>query len=492
MPTPVQYAPVPYVRSGNLGELIRQRGRNAAEAEMRAGEIQAQMFGNLGNIISGSLNSYAQQKRDEPMRQMEAERAQIGLENARAEQGERQQLSRQDAAFTGLLEMFPDGNVPPKEVLSIYGPQRGPQIVQGMAALAQLSAGPVKEAREMAGRLAVGAKALSPQMLQQFWPAIRTAAIKGGLGDEQGIPEQATPEYLDAVIGWSTGQAPAQPEAFTLNPGDVRFDGKGNQLAAVPAAERPEPNPTEAALALRAAQGDPQAQQALDLIRQQRPPAREPADPLVAVIGDDGQPVMLPRSQAVGRRPASSREQGRAVTSGDAGRIAELDSSIDDLAVLRQTVLPTDPKTGKVTEFGTTGTAAKVGAMVPNWATELTGWGEDAKSRQAVIDRVKQVIGKALEDGVLRKEDELKYEKILPTIGDPASVVETKLDGLDRAIALRRQRQLDALEDAGYDVAKFRERSAPPPNTVNAAPPAPPGWKYVPKPGGGWTAVEDK
>ena len=51
----------------------------------------------------------------------------------------------------------------------------------------------------------------------------------------------------------------------------------------------------------------------------------------------------------------------------------------------------------------------------------------------AVIDRVKQVIGKALEGGVLRKEDEVKYEKILPTIYDSAALVRSKLDGLESA-----------------------------------------------------------
>ena len=98
--------------------------------------------------------------------------------------------------------------------------------------------------------------------------------------------------------------------------------------------------------------------------------------------------------------------------------------------------------------------------MVPNVVTEITGWGSDAKQKQAVIDRVKQVIGKALEGGVLRKEDEYKYTKILPTIADPAEVVQAKLDGLDQAIMQRRQTLLDALEDANYDVSAYREREA--------------------------------
>jgi hypothetical protein len=89
----------------------------------------------------------------------------------------------------------------------------------------------------------------------------------------------------------------------------------------------------------------------------------------------------------------------------------------------------------------------------------VTGWGADSKARQGTIDRVKQVIGKALEGGVLRKEDEIKYEKILPTIGDPPSVAKAKLKGLKDALVLRRQTMLDALKDAGYETSRFQERS---------------------------------
>ena len=41
--------------------------------------------------------------------------------------------------------------------------------------------------------------------------------------------------------------------------------------------------------------------------------------------------------------------------------------------------------------------------------------------------RVKQVIGKSLEGGVLRREDEYKYVKILPTIQDPPDVAKAKI-----------------------------------------------------------------
>lgn len=168
----------------------------------------------------------------------------------------------------------------------------------------------------------------------------------------------------------------------------------------------------------------------------------------MAVIGPDDKPVYVRPEESYGKRPASSREQGRPVVSGDANRIAEYNDSIGDVDILSSVV--TD---------GATGTIQKLGAKAPNWVTELTGWGTDAKSRQAVIDRVKQVIGKALEGGVLRKEDEVKYEKILPTIGDVKTVVDSKLKGLNEAIKRKRTNLIDSLSDAGYDVERYRQRN---------------------------------
>jgi hypothetical protein len=195
--------------------------------------------------------------------------------------------------------------------------------------------------------------------------------------------------------------------------------------------------------------------------REPRQP-REDNEPLMAVIGDDGRPVYMPRSQAAGRTPASNREQGRPVTSGDAGRIADINTSLDDLAVLRDTLTGNDA----------TGTSAAIGAALPSFITEATGAGMEAKQKQATIDRVKQVIGKALEGGVLRKEDEYKYEKILPTIKDPPEVVASKLTGLETALVQRQRTFVESLADAGYDTAAY---SARPRGPAGAAPPPPSG-----------------
>lgn len=55
-----------------------------------------------------------------------------------------------------------------------------------------------------------------------------------------------------------------------------------------------------------------------------------------------------------------------------------------------------------------------------------------SKSRQiqADVDRVRQTVGKALEGGVLRKEDEEKYKKILATLTDTPETAIYKIDAL--------------------------------------------------------------
>jgi hypothetical protein len=191
---------------------------------------------------------------------------------------------------------------------------------------------------------------------------------------------------------------------------------------------------------------DYEAKRRIDARYRPRAAAAGPSnEPLVAIMGPDGESVLVPRSQAVGKKPANMREQGRSVTSGDAGRIAEFDTSLDDTNVLER-------------DLGKTGAGSQIGAMLPNVVTEYTGLGMDSKQRQAVIDRVKQVIGKALEGGVLRKEDEAKYAKILPTIGDAPEVAKTKIDGLRAALEQRRGRFIDSLSDAGFETDKYTER----------------------------------
>lgn len=236
---------------------------------------------------------------------------------------------------------------------------------------------------------------------------------------------------------------------------------------------KPKPQPTEASLALDAAGGD--AAKALEALQAPTMASRDQAAKNAEETARHNAAMERIGAMGAGRAEAAQRETerhnrameenarntkiGRPVIAGNAEELADFDTSLDDLGVLRATIAPIDSKTGKPVA-GVTGVSAQIGAAIPAWATDLTGWGTDAKKKQALIDRVKQVIGKTLEGGVLRKEDELKYEKILPTVKDTSEVVISKLNGLEQAIAKRKARRLDALEDAGYDVSRYRARAA--------------------------------
>jgi len=144
------------------------------------------------------------------------------------------------------------------------------------------------------------------------------------------------------------------------------------------------------------------------------------------------------------RAGTSGAEKLRGVTSGDANRIAEMTTGIKQLEGVDATK---------------TGARSWLESFIPNPVTSLTGWGAGTKERQAVINKVKQIIGKSLEGGVLRKEDEEKYKLILPTIDDAPEVAASKLAGLKDTLNQKRGDLLSALKDAGYDTSRFDARA---------------------------------
>ncbi len=170
----------------------------------------------------------------------------------------------------------------------------------------------------------------------------------------------------------------------------------------------------------------------------------------------DGKPVYS--NPMAGDTPYDRTRTGeRPVLSSDANNIADIDNSLSLLDGLKDAI-------------GKTGASSQMGAIAPNFVTELTGLGEDAKQRQALIDSAKQIIGKALEGGVLRKEDEAKYARILPTIGDPPAVAQQKIDGLKQALVQKREVTLEALGAAGYGVGRFRSQGSVPKPAVSHGP----------------------
>lgn len=75
------------------------------------------------------------------------------------------------------------------------------------------------------------------------------------------------------------------------------------------------------------------------------------------------------------------------------------------------------------------------------------------KDLQADIDNVKQVIGKVKEGGVLRAEDEKKYERILASIKDNPETAIYKIGQIANEMASKYNATIDLLGKQGYKTA---------------------------------------
>ena len=96
--------------------------------------------------------------------------------------------------------------------------------------------------------------------------------------------------------------------------------------------------------------------------------------------------------------------------------VAQTQKALDDLNYLKTTIQGKEDLLGPITGFA-----------------RLNPY-SDARKLQADVDRVRQTVGKALEGGVLRKEDEEKYKKILATLNDTPETAMYKIEALISSI----------------------------------------------------------
>ena len=76
----------------------------------------------------------------------------------------------------------------------------------------------------------------------------------------------------------------------------------------------------------------------------------------------------------------------------------------------------------------------------------------DAKNVISRLDDVRQTVGKAKEGGVLRKEDEEKYKRILPNIQDEPEVALFKVQSILKSLKFQRDRYIGYVKQAGMYV----------------------------------------
>ena len=102
------YAPRPYVRSGRVADLIQQGGRDEAAAHLRSGEITARLFGNLGDIASGAVNQYQQEKIDAPIRAQRAKLVDLRTSNEQLTLDRNTQADEDADALAEAQRIFQD------------------------------------------------------------------------------------------------------------------------------------------------------------------------------------------------------------------------------------------------------------------------------------------------------------------------------------------------------------------------------------------------
>jgi len=407
-----------------ISDIYLRQGQDQAEAAQRSGQIWGGAVQGLGRIASGALEDYG--ARQEQKKAADA-------------------ISKRDAAFMAVLPGLMDGTGDPKAVFSIFGPEKAPKILEGLSAYQKLGQTKGEEALKQLPGLVRGLNAVGEGSRAALYQQIAPTVEAAGLFPSGSIPKDYTPEgwkdISDFVSGMEKPKEAAPKGPMAVNPGQVVIDPEtGKPIYTAP--EKPTiEQPRVVGRSLVGADGkviyrDPDAPRAVNKTWVMRPNGEGKLEPAF-VAESDVRP---------GDRPASTREQGRPVISGDAGRLSDLDESLKLAAELGGTMK--------------TGTSARVGAAVPDFVTELTGWGTDAKAQQGKINIVKQIIGKGLEGGVLRKEDELKYEKMLPKIGDAPAVADAKIAELYRVLQEKKGTLVDSLEDGGYDVSRYRQRDA--------------------------------
>ncbi len=144
-----------------------------------------------------------------------------------------------------------------------------------------------------------------------------------------------------------------------------------------------------------------------------------------------------------GGKEKGKRDAGLTLSASEAGKIGDFNASLAQLNVLSESFSNPDAPQGPISQIRK--------ANPYDW---------QAQAKQQLVAATKQLVGKALEGGVLKAEDEKKYEKILPKIGDTYDSAIQKTKNLETMIGNAYNSRLEALRNSGYDVSKFEKKES--------------------------------
>lgn len=121
--------------------------------------------------------------------------------------------------------------------------------------------------------------------------------------------------------------------------------------------------------------------------------------------------------------------------------------AVQDLSEMKSSVKLLDDLVSKVNN-GKIGPVKSIARYNP--------YDSDVQEFNQMVASIKQVIGKSLEGGVLRLEDEKKYEKIIPKITDTKQTLIKKATNLRRLIEIKHNDALTEFENAEYKTGEIQ------------------------------------
>lgn len=128
-------------------------------------------------------------------------------------------------------------------------------------------------------------------------------------------------------------------------------------------------------------------------------------------------------------------DEGKVVPATQAGGLGDFDSAISLMDEVGAILAKSSDKFGPV--------KGGLGAANP--------YNVEAQQIDADLRRAAQIVGKAMEGGVLRKEDEIKYRRMLPKLTDTAEVAQYKMEQVKAMLERNRAQRIQALKSAGYN-----------------------------------------
>ena len=222
---------------------------------------------------------------------------------------------------------------------------------------------------------------------------------------------QEVTKFVTPTAGASYPTAPKAPAALSYQAKDVLLDGKPAMASFNPQTGTYTVNGQDVTARVRPI-----------------PPQGPGPEPLVAIIGLDGKPVLVPRGQAVGATPASAAEGGAKLSAGAQEDIATM-LTVQDLG--KSTLALGD----KIKWRGTGPVGGRLGALEAQFGVG----GQDPERLRNMLGNIQGTIAKLRGGTSFTPSEQALLDRYTPTVTDSVLQIKAKLKSLDEFITAKRE-----------------------------------------------------